>query len=101
MSNADRPYDASKDQTLSVVKVKNDKEGYSLEVKSYDGHEPRVAITRFYVDGEGKWKKETKTKYPRMSMRLIRWIIENGTSLERGFKEWKAPAKRNEEADEF
>lgn len=93
------PYDESKNSVLSGVKVKNDREGYNLEIVSYDGGEPKLRITKFYVDREGKWRKDAKKKYERMSPRLVRWIVENSATFERGFK--AAPPKKADDAEDF
>lgn len=98
-----RDYDSSKDKTLSTFKVKNDREGYHVEVKSYDNREPRISIKRFYLDGEGKWRQDAKTKYPRFTFALLAWLFANKGTLDKGRAAWSAEGgtskKKSADAD--
>lgn len=92
-------YNRDLDVRLSKVKVKNDKEGYMIEVRSYDGGEPRVTLTRHYCDSAGQWRKDLKTKYPRLSFRLLRWLIENSSTLDKGYESWQASQQTGKRQD--
>lgn len=82
-----KKFDENLDKTLTTVKVRNEREGFTIELKSYNNWEPKLKVTRYYKSEKG-WMKDEKNKYPRFSMRLIHWLIENTGALDGAFQEW-------------
>ena len=81
------------DVVLSDFRAKPDPakpgdEGFKVEVVSYDQHEPRIKVTRYYVDDDGRWREDLE-RYRRMSFRLLHALIVNQKALDRGFAKWQ------------
>lgn len=95
-------FDPSKDKTIwksERILSADAKEGYRLELKSYDGGTPKLELTRAYVEKDsGDWKV-AKDKQRRLPWYLVEGIARSLSGLEKAFQEneIKRPARQTED----
>lgn len=91
-------FNEEKDRELVKVKVKIDAENWVvLRLLSYDGAEPKLEVTRWYLDRAGKWQQPRKQD-ARIRWRVLMAIWENASKLEDGYNAWRADNKERASA---
>lgn len=111
------PYDPNADVEYAIYKARDEKlgEGIVMQLMSYKGAEPRIKLTRYYKDREGKWvpdvakacyckegrahKHPGAHEFPRFRIIVLSWLLTGSREMDRGYDEWERANHRKHRPD--